>query len=685
MNPTIPQCSGICAALVALVCGLWGCGSSAKTPIVEAGGSTLDAVVSSLDAGGPSVDAGVDSGTIDAPTCPASCDDKNDCTIDSCDPNTFQCVHTVVADGQSCEDGSPCTIHDVCQGGLCYSGPNKTCGASDQCHEAGVCSPRTGECSNPNSANGKSCDDGLKCTTADQCSSGVCQGTPFCPSFAACDPTTGICDGSVFPTALSEQLCENGSGPTNSNGLVRTPDGQIFAVGTFFNTTNLGSGPVATVSPSDPSNSAIFMAKLDPSTDKATWTKTFLGSKTQGITGVAVNGSGQLGLLGSFSGNITVGDTLLEQSGAAEWYILGASSTDGSGQWARRVGFSTSKVQSTGLSGIAGDPQGATFVLCGTANQSGTDLSPSLQGNAQWQGGTDIVLAGLDGATGDTLWAAQVGGNNDETCAGVAVDGQSNTYVVGSYRFASVVRLGNLAPLPTVNDPKAVGLFVAKLGRQSPFGVADAGAEDSSGAADAGAQDSSSLLNALWAVPFAEGRQGIVPVMLALGSDLVVAGTIPSGGLVLGGVDLSASDIFVARLDGATGSPVWIKGIGKAANATVTALAERANGGLLLTGSYSKAFTLGMANLPVPHDGGQGTFVAELDSDGNVLAAKGYGDPTHSNYALGVIGRTGGTDAENGSLLMLQFQGGLDLGQPIGAISPSTPTTPAICITTLAP
>jgi len=58
---------------------------------------------------------------------------------------------------------------------------------------------------------------------------------------------------------------------------------------------------------------------------------------------------------------------------------------------------------------------------------------------------------------------------------GVAVDGQSNTYVVGSYRFASVVRLGNLAPLPTVNDPKAVGLFVAKLGRQSPFGVADAG------------------------------------------------------------------------------------------------------------------------------------------------------------------------------------------------------------------
>jgi hypothetical protein len=671
------------------VCGLWGCGSNAKIPIVDASRSGLDAVAPGLDAGGPDVEAGVDGDTIDAPTCPASCDDKNDCTTDSCDPNTFQCVHTNVDDGTLCEDGSPCTIHDICQGGLCYSGPNKTCAAADQCHEAGDCSPRTGECGSPNSQNGKSCDDGLKCTTGDQCQAGVCQGQPFCPSFATCDPVTGFCQGtngaSAFPTALSHQLFENASGPTNSNGLVRAPDGQIIVAGTFFNTTNLGSGPITTMSPTDMNNTAIFLAKLDPSTDKATWSQVFLGSQVQGIEGVAANGSGQLGLMGTLTGDITVGDTTLEQSSAADWYILGASSTDGSGQWARRIGFSTSQVQSTGLSGIAGDPQGTSFVLCGTVNQAGTDLSPSLQENAQWQGGTDIVLAGLDGATGDTLWAAQVGGNNDEACAGVAMDGQSKAYVVGSYRFASVVKLGNLVPLPTVDDPKTVRMFVAKLGQQSPFGVADAGAGDSSGAADAGARESSSRLNALWAVPFAEGTQGIVPVMLALGSDLVVAGTIPSGGLVLGGVDLSASDIFVARLDGLTGSPVWVKRIGNSATATLTALAERANGGLLLTGSYSKAFTLGMADLPAAHAGGQGTFVAELDADGNVLAAKGYGDPTHSNYALGAIGRAGGTDAENGSLLMLQFQGGLDLGQPIGSISPSTPTTQAICITTLAP
>lgn len=669
-------------ALVALVCGLLGCGSSAKTPIVDASPFVADATGPSLDAGGPGVEAGVDRGTIDAPTCPASCDDKNDCTTDSCDPNTFQCVHTAVADGRSCEDGSPCTIHDICQGGLCYSGPNRTCTATDQCHEAGDCSPRTGECSNPNSQNGKSCDDGLKCTTGDQCLGGVCQGQLFCPSFATCDPATGFCQGtngaSVFPTALADHFFEHVSGePTNGNGLVRSPDGQIFAAGNFYNTTDLGSGPITTEFPSDPSNQGIFIAKLDPSTAEASWTQAFLGSRAAGVTAFAVNGSGQLGLAGFFSGDILVGDTDLDWLPTADQYILAASATDGSGLWARQVAFSASKSQSTGLRAIAGDPQSAAFVLCGTVNQDGSDLSPSLQGKAQWQGGTDIVLAGLDGATGDTLWAEQVGGTNDEDCAGVAVDGQSNTYVVGTYRFGSVVSFGNLPALPMVVEPKAVRMFVVKLSPQSPSGVADAGA-----------QDSSSVPSAVWAVDFGEGTQTIVPTaMLALDSGVVVAGTISSGGLVLNGVDLGASGTFVAKFDGSTGTAGWIKGIGAAANVTVTAMAERASGGLLLTGNYYDAFILGTATLAAPPTSGHGaTFVTELDTNGNVLAAKGYGDPTHTNWAAGVIGRSGGTAYEqDGSLLMLGFQGGLDLGQPIGLISASDALARAMCITTLAP
>jgi hypothetical protein len=370
-----------------------------------------------------------------------------------------------------------------------------------------------------------------------------------------------------------------------------------------------------------------------------------------------------------------LGDTELDAR-SGDQYILGASSTDGSGLWARRVKFSASTSQKTGLRGIAGDPnpqpKGATFVLCGTANQDGTDLSPLLQGKAEWQGGTDIVLAGLDGATGRNLWVAQVGGTNDEDCAAVAMDGQSNTYIVGTYRFGSVVKFGTLSALPIVSEPNVVQMFVAKL---APPG--------SSSVADAGAQDLSGSLNALWAVSLGEGQSTIVPTsVLALGSDVVVLGTIPSGGL-LNGVDLGGSTTFLAKFNGLDGSVDWIKGVGVRGDASVTAMAEGAKGGLLLTGMYFQAFTLGTTQVPAPNSSQGATFVTQLDRNGDILAAKGFVQPTQGNRPAGVIGLMGGSgDESGGSLLLISFIGNLDLGPPVGAISSSAS---AICAATLAP
>jgi hypothetical protein len=631
--------------------GLAGCGNSARTPKVDAAGDT-----SPTDAVGDSV-------VTDAPTCPASCDDKNDCTTDSCDPNTFQCVHAPVADGTSCEDGNTCTINDLCQGGLCFSGPYKTCTAIDQCHESGVCSPGTGECSNPNSANGKACDDGLKCTYSDQCNAGVCKGTLLaCVGSAICDPDSGSCPG--FPTALSAQIFENVEGPSNSNGFVRAPDGRIFVAGSFFSTTDLGSGPITTPPPSDRSTTNIFIAQLDPSTEEALWTQAFLGPQQEYVTAFAVNGAGQFGLVGSFAGAITVGDTKLKALSAGDQYILGADATNsGMVPWARRTNLIATgdagggSLLRTGLRGIAGDPQTSAFVLCGTATTAGTDLEPSLSG--KYQGGTDVVLANLNGATGKTNWAIQVGGTNDEDCAAVAMDAQSNTYVLGTYRFGSLVSFPGLAPLPMVGAPRAAWMFLAKL--------------DSSG-------------KGLWLRSFGTGGQAIVPTaVLALGNDdIVVAGTIQYGDLLLDGEDLGGSAAFVGRFSGATGH-AWIKGIGKGGNLTVTALAEGADGGVLLTGNYFNACTLGTTAMPAPAISG-GTFAAQLDSNGGVRAAKGYGDPTSGNTAAGVIGWTDGTgDEKDSSLLLISFIGKLNMGPPVGLLSASSITTSAMCVAKLAP
>ncbi len=46
------------------------------------------------------------------------CDDKDACTVDSCDP-AKGCVHTAIAEGGACNDGDACTKDDACKAGSC--------------------------------------------------------------------------------------------------------------------------------------------------------------------------------------------------------------------------------------------------------------------------------------------------------------------------------------------------------------------------------------------------------------------------------------------------------------------------------------------------------------------------------------------------------------------------------------
>jgi hypothetical protein len=130
-----------------------------------------------------------------------------------------------VADGTACDDGDRCTVGDTCQQGVCTGGNPVVCTASDQCHVAGTCDPATGQCTNPNAADGASCDDGNACTQTDTCQAGVCGGTAVdcgaptvCQVSVACDPKTGGCvavnkpDGTLCgaDTACSYDICVSG-------------------------------------------------------------------------------------------------------------------------------------------------------------------------------------------------------------------------------------------------------------------------------------------------------------------------------------------------------------------------------------------------------------------------------------------------------------------------------------------
>jgi hypothetical protein len=168
---------------------------------------------------------------------PVSCDDANACTKDSCDVATGACLHEPL-DGTACDDGHPCTKADKCKAGHCVGGTWDSCDDVNPCTEDS-CDPATGCVNKPNSL---PCDDGSKCTLQDLCSNGQCLGTvalvcidgKVCTD-DTCDPAVGCvfknnsapCDDGSLCTAVdtcSGGVCKGSQPPDCADANLCTDD-----------------------------------------------------------------------------------------------------------------------------------------------------------------------------------------------------------------------------------------------------------------------------------------------------------------------------------------------------------------------------------------------------------------------------------------------------------------------------
>ncbi len=144
------------------------------------------------------------------------CDDLNPCTLDTCHYD-HTCRHGPLPE-KACDDGNPCTTKDQCSdAGECLGGAPKQCDDLVDCTIDG-CHAETG-CTHLPAPDGTPCDDGLLCTTEDQCLLAICVGTtPLCDdgndcTADSCEPQSGTCthiDQSNLP-------CDDGNGCTNGD------------------------------------------------------------------------------------------------------------------------------------------------------------------------------------------------------------------------------------------------------------------------------------------------------------------------------------------------------------------------------------------------------------------------------------------------------------------------------------
>ena len=186
---------------------------------------------------------------------PVTCAALDQChAVGTCDPQSGTCSHPVVADGTGCNDGNACTQSDTCQSGTCTGANPVTCTASDPCHVIGTCNPANGACSSPVAPNGTGCNDGNPCTQTDTCQTGACIGAnqvfcvPLdqCHNAGVCQPASGLCSN---PAKAAGTACDDGNDCTTSD---------VCSEGSCSGTAGTVPGNVASVLATKSGTTAVF-------------------------------------------------------------------------------------------------------------------------------------------------------------------------------------------------------------------------------------------------------------------------------------------------------------------------------------------------------------------------------------------------------------------------------------------
>ncbi|NIM06461.1 MAG: hypothetical protein GTN65_12825, partial [Armatimonadetes bacterium] len=196
-------------------------------------------------------------------------------------------------------------------------------------------------------------------------------------------------------------------------------NGDVLLAGYFKGTATFGGAHFTSTG----SNNDIFVAKYSGVDGHHLWSMTFGDLSNDVITGIAADNADNIVVTGQFGGSINFGGGTLTTAGAFDIFIA-KFSPSGAHMWSKRIGGQGNDE----AGGVAVDSSG-NIVLSGyflnTVNFGGGPLTSAGVG--------DIFIAKYAGANGNHLWSQRHGGVNHEYSSGVAVDGNDNVIITGSF------------------------------------------------------------------------------------------------------------------------------------------------------------------------------------------------------------------------------------------------------------
>lgn len=516
-------------------------------------------------------------------------------TVSSCTdelPNGDECG----GDCEPCPDGLACESADDCEGDVCTDdGACCTSAPEDE-----ICAGKCGSIDN--------CGDDVSCAT--------CVGEATCSSENVCGCPARPCAIQTFSFGNANQ--------EYIAGMAVDGSGNVYVVGDFRGTLQFGDVTLtAVVGPSIRDD--IFLVKFDPM-GQPIWAKSFGDGSAQEARGVAVDGAGNVVIIGRSSGTINFGGADL----AASDLVVAKFSADGQHVFSDRYGNGNFQPWAVAIDQATGD-----VIVTGQFWDNLTFGSYSLTSAGSYSY-FDGFLLRFDAAMAPQH-ARRFGANYDEQPTSVGVVGDY-AYVAGTFADAFSFGAPNAVTLTATGWSD---LFVAKLGR----GTFSHG----------------------WSLRFGDnGSTGYAVEKARLvvdppTGDVIVTGNFTGDMEFSPALSTTETEIFLARLASADGASVWAKQFAKA---NVGALAIGPGGHLFLVGYAEGDVDFGGGIRPASGSN-RDVFIARFDGGGEHIYSRVFASPVGDQQAEAVATTQAG-EAWIGARFDGQLEFGMDTLQSQG-------------------
>jgi len=490
-----------------------------------------------------------------------------------------------------CPDGYTCEEATDCEGDVC-TGQGECCTSQD---EGDLCAGKCGMIDN--------------CGTPAVCAS--CIGESTCNS-------ANVCDCLERPCAIQTWSFGNANAEVIA-GIAVDAGGNLWVVGDFRGTLQFGADTLTSVVGSSASDD-IFLVKFDPM-GMPVFAESFGDGSDQEARGIAVDGAGNVVIIGRSSGTINFGGSDLATSSDM---VIAKFNAAGVHQFSDFYG--PGNVYPTHVS--IDQATGEILVVGYFWDTLDFGALATMTSNDPDGGYYDPFMVRFN-AVGVPQYSKRVGDVFYDYAYSGAMVG-SYAYVAGL--FDGILDFGSPNPTPRTSTGNS-DLFVAKLGKSSFSHVwtqrfGDAGATG----------------DAVYAAP----HLAVAPT-----GDVFVAGNFE--GIMEFTPQLSTAnnnEMFLARLDTDDGSSVWAD---QYANAVPGAMVVGPDGALYVTGIARGDIDFGGGNRP--WSGTDDLFVAKFALNGDHLYSRVFQAPTGTQ-----AGRAVAASAAGECWIGARFDGQLPLG-----------------------